>query len=95
MIGMTFLDKIKTFSSSIVAWAAILSVVITTIMTEVQGADWFPEDAAGQVVKWGAIALGVIATAVKVLTQVTPVPAEGMEVVAEDGDTISVNRGWE
>ena len=92
---MTFTDKIKVFAQSAVTWAAIVSVAITAILTEVQGADWFPEDAAGEVVKWGAIALGVIGAAVRVLKQVTPVPAEGMQVVAEDGETVDVNRGWE
>lgn len=92
---MTPKDKLSTFAHSAVTWAVGISTVITLVMAEIQNADWFPSDWAGAVVKYGTIALGVIASAVRVLKQVTPVPEEGMQVLLDDGDTLDVHRGWD
>jgi hypothetical protein len=91
----TFPTKINVFLRSVVTWALTASFVVTVVMNELAQAAWFPEDAAGQVVKYGTILVSVVALLARVITRVTPVPVGGMEVLDWDGVPQEVGRGWE
>lgn len=91
----TLAEKARITVNSVVSWAVFATVVLTAVMSEVQDADWFPESWAGEVLKWGAILVGALGAAIRVLKKVTPVPEEGLQVVLEDGTTADVVRGWE
>ena len=86
--------KLQVFLRSAVTYAMAASLIVVAIMNAVSTADWFPEDLGGGIIKYGTMIVAAIAFAVRIITIVTPVPVEGMQVIDEDGLPEDVNRGW-
>lgn len=87
--------KIQVFLRSAVTYALAASLIVVAVMEAVGDTDWFPEDVGGAIIKYGTMIVAAIAFAARVITMVTPVPVDGMQVVNELGEPEDVVRGWE
>lgn len=92
---MTFNEKTKTLMTSIVTWATFAASVVTGIVAELRVSDSLPDNWTGPVIAVLVPLSGVLIAATAVIKRVMAVPAEGMQVVAEDGEALDVHRGWD
>lgn len=92
---MNVLDRARVVLSSVVTWATVISAVLTAVVTQLQSTDILPSNWTGPIISVAVVVTGVLGVTIAVIKQVMPVPAEGMQVVLDDGDILPVERGWE
>lgn len=88
-----FLAKVKALLAAVPYWGAVATSVLTVVGTEV--VPLLPENIGVRVAAVVALALGWVATIVRVVSRVTPVPSDARGLLIPPGRELNVDVDYD